>query len=274
MDTLRDEVYRRKLGHRGRGLAELEHRVGPVAAEIDARLRRHGQVRVLELGSGYGTVLLELRARYGTRIALQGLNREPRDGNREILLRNAADRGLPVDDKTPERAVPAIAFGDAAAGLPFADDAFDVVVSQVAWPYFGNKIGVLREVIRVLAPDGIARIDADELTTKLPAEYARLVEIWQGGSLVPFADYLRRYGLAFVRAPDGEYLRIEKRPGFGEDLALRYEIDTKSLHAHWDGIKCVYTCEPGASSPRDTAGAESIASTTPSATSRSISPSS
>src|SRR5690242_6562502 len=272
MHTLRDEVYRRKLGHRGRGVHDLEQRVGPVVAEIDARLARQAAVRIMELGAGYGTALLELRARYGARVALFGMNREPRDGNREILLRNAADRGLPIDDGAPERALPAIAYGDVAAGLPFPDDAFDLVVSQVAWLYFGDKIGVLREVMRVLAPDGIAKIDADELAPKLPHEYARLVEIWQDGTLVPFGDYLRRYDLAFGTAADGEYLRIEKRAGFGDDLSLRYEIDTRRVHAHWDGIKCVYACEPGASRASDASG--STDSTTPSATSASIAASS
>ncbi|HTL77551.1 MAG TPA: class I SAM-dependent methyltransferase [Casimicrobiaceae bacterium] len=264
MDTLCDEVYRRKLGHRGRGVHDLEQHVGPVLREIDARLGRRDVVRILELGPGYGTALLELRARYGARVELCGMNREPRDGNPEILLRNAADRGLPVDDRAPERALPAMAYGDVAAGLPFPDDAFDLVVSQVAWLYFGDKIGVLREVIRVLAPDGLAKIDADELAPKLPHEYARLVEIWQHGALVPFGDYLRRHGLAFVGAPDGEYLHVEKRPGFGDDLSLRCEIDTKRVHAHWDGIKCVYACEPGAS--RGGAASSSTDSTTPSAT--------
>lgn len=272
MDTLRDEVYRRKLGHRGRGVHDLERRVGPVVGEIDARLSRRDVVRILELGAGYGTALLELRARYGARVELFGMNREPRDGNAEILLRNAADRGLPVDDRAPERALPALAYGDVAAGLPFPDDAFDLVVSQVAWQYFGDKIGVLREVIRVLAPDGLAKIDADELAPKLPREYARLVEIWQDGTLVPFGDYLRRYGLAFGTAADGDYLHVEKRRGFGDDLSLRCEIDTRRVHAHWDGVKCVYACEPGASRASD--GSRSIDSTTPSATSASISASS
>jgi hypothetical protein len=115
-------------------------------------------------------------------------------------------------------------------------------VSQVAWLYFGNKIAVLRDVMRVLAPGGIARIDADEMHPKLPAEYARLVEIWQERRLVPFGDYLRRFGLAFAPAIDGEYLHIEKRDGFGDDLALLFEIDTHRIDAHFDGIKCVYAC--------------------------------
>lgn len=246
MDTLSDDAYRRKLAHRGRGVADLERRVGPVCAEIEGRLERRDVVRILELGSGYGTALLELRARYGARVALHGVNRQPRDGNPEILLRNAAERGLPVDDSAPDRALPGLTFGDVAAGLPFPDDAFDLVLSQVAWLYFGDKIGVLREVMRVLAPDGVARIDADERYPKLPPEYARLVEIWQQGRLVPFGDYLRRHGLGFARAEDGDYLFIEKRAGFGADLTLRCEIDTQRLEPHWDGVKCVYACASGA----------------------------
>jgi SAM-dependent methyltransferase len=242
MHTLRDDVYRRKLVHRGRGLRDLEQHVGPVCPDIDARLARQPVVRILELGAGYGTALLELRARYGARVELHGMNRDPRDGDPEILLRNAADRGLPIDDSTAERALPALAYGDVAGGLPFPDASFDLVVSQVAWLYFGHKIGVLRDVMRVLAHDGTGRIDADEFAPKLPREYARLVEIWQGGRLVSFADYLRRHRLGFVAAPDGEYLHVEKRTGFGDDLSLCYEIDTQRLHAHWDGVKCVYAC--------------------------------
>ena len=242
MHTLRDEVYRKKLPHRGRGVAELEQRVGPVCPEIEARLARQPVVRILEIGAGYGTTLLELRARYGARVALHALNREPRDGNAEIFLRNAADRGLPVDDGSPERALPAVSYADVATGLPFADASFDLVVSQVAWLYFGNKIGVLRDVIRVLARHGLAKIDADEVHPKLPAEYARLVEIWQKGRLVPFGDYLRRFGLGFAEASDGEYLHIGKCERFGDDLTPLFEIDTHRVDPHFDGIKCIYAC--------------------------------
>jgi len=238
--TIRETRYREKLVHRGRGVRDLERRVGAVCGEIDARLARQEVVRVLELGCGYGTALLELRARYGARVALHGVNRAPGDGNRDILLRNAADRGLHMDDAAPERALPAIAYADVASGLPFRNDAFDLVVSQVAWLYFGNKIGVLREAVRVLAPGGVAKIDADEIDPRLPAEYARLVEIWQAGRLVPFGDYLRPFGVGFAPAPEGEYLKLRKCPALGDDLTPLFEIDTSRLYAHWDGIKCVY----------------------------------
>ncbi|MDQ2917333.1 MAG: hypothetical protein M3R40_09315, partial [Pseudomonadota bacterium] len=103
-------------------------------------------------------------------------------------------------------------------------------------------VGVLQEVIRVLKPDGIAKIDADEVRPGLPPEYGRLVEIWEDGKLVPFGDYLRRFGMGLVPAPEGQYLRIGKAERFGEDLTPVCEIDLSRLHGHWDGIKCIYRC--------------------------------
>ncbi len=241
--VLRDEHYREKLPHRARGLRDLERLVDGVLGDIEERLARQDFVRVLELGCGYGTALLELRARFGRRVELHGLNRLPEDGNADILARNAAERGL-LGGAHADAPWPAIAFGDVAAGLPYADATFDLVYSQVAWLYFGNKAGVIREVVRVLREGGLAKIDADEVRSGLPVEYRRLVEIWQDGRLVPFGDYLRRFGMALARAPEGEYLRVGKRPGFGDDLTRVLEIDLSTLHPHWDGIKCVYSCAP------------------------------
>ena len=233
---IRDEHYRAKQPHRGRGVDDLERTVGGLCREIDACVERQGIARVLELGCGYGTALLELRARYGRHIELHGLNRLHGDGNAEILLRTATERGLAAG----EVSFPVIAHGDVAEGLPFANDTFDLVYSQVAWLYFGNKAGVIREIIRVLRAGGLAKIDADEVRPGLPPEYARLFEIWQNGKLVPFGDYLKRYGMALVPAPEGEYLRFAKANRFGCDLTPVFEIDLSRLHAHWDGIKCVY----------------------------------
>lgn len=256
---LRDAHFRAKRDHRGRGVGDLERTVGGVIAEIDARLERQDVVRVLELGCGYGTALLELRARYGRHVELHGLNRLRNDGDAEVLLRNARERKL-LETSLEAAPLPSLVHGDVAHGLPFPDASFDLVYSQVAWLYFGNKVGVVRDVMRVLRNDGIAKIDADDVRTGLPAEYARLVEIWENGTLVAFRDYVRRYGFGFEPAPDGEYLRFGKLRAFGEELQPVVEIDLAALHAHWDGVKCVYRVQrerlardaPRAGSDRDT----------------------
>ncbi len=241
---IRDQHYWAKLPFRARGHAQLVERIGGVFADIDQRLERNDVVRVLELGCGYGTVLLELQRRYGRRVELSGINREPGDGDADILLRNGIEHGLIAADAPLTTALPVVTYADVALGLPFDDESFDIVYSQVAWLYFANKVAVLREVSRVLRDDGLAKIDADELRPGLPNEYKRLVEIWQDGRLIPFGDYLRRFSMVFAPAPDGEYLRFGKSPRFGQDLQLVLQVDLSELHAHWDGVKCVYRLTP------------------------------
>jgi len=237
---MQDERYVAKMPFRTRGHADLVQRVGGVFAEIDERLGRRDVVRVLELGCGFGTALLDLRERYGPRVALFGLNRRPRDGDADTVLRNGIERGLIASNAPLTEPLPTIVFGDVADGLPFDDETFDLVYSQVAWLYFADKVGVIREVSRVLRDDGLAKIDADELRHDLPPEYQRLVEIWQDGRLLPFGDYLRRFGMALEPAPEGEYLRFGKSPDFGADLKLAFQVDLGELYKHWNGIKCVY----------------------------------
>jgi SAM-dependent methyltransferase len=241
---IQESRYRTKQSFRTRGHAELVQRVGGVYAEIDDRLRRQDLVRVLELGCGFGTVLLELRQRYGPQVALHGINRRPRDGDADALLRNGIERNLIAPGGPLTDPLPTVAFGDVAEGLPFPDGSFDIVYSQVAWLYFGNKVGVLRDVIRVLRDDGLAKIDADELRLELPPEYRRLIEIWHEGRLIPFGDYLRRYDMAFVPAAEGEYVRISKSAHFGDDLELAFQVELGEICANWNGIKCVYRMMP------------------------------
>ena len=197
---MQDARYVSKFAFRTRGHDDLVLRVGGVFAEIDERLARRDVVDVLELGCGFGTALLDLRARYGRRARLFGMNRRARDGDAEAMWRNGVERGLIVPDATLTVPLPTIAFADVADGLPFAADTFDVVYSQVAWLYFGNKVRVMQEVIRVLRDDGIAKIDADEIRDDLPPEHQRLVEIRDDARPVPFGDYLREYGMAFQPA--------------------------------------------------------------------------
>lgn len=213
-------------------------------AEVQDRLRQHTPVRVLEVGCGYGTVLLELQARFGAAVDLHGINKSPRDGDADALFRNGVEQGLIALDRQSSHPMPKISFGDVAEGLPFPDDSLDIVYSQVAWLYFGNKIAVLREINRVLRRDGIAKIDADDVRHDLPLEYQRLVEIWQGGRLVPFSDYIRPLGMTFIPAAVGQFLCFGKSPRCCEELEQVLQITLAQIDSRWRGVKCVYRVGP------------------------------
>ena len=227
-------------------MADLETSVAGVIAEIDERLARKQVVRVLELGCGFGVALLDLYERYGQRVEAFGINRTPHDGGFDSMRLALREREHRRTNSAQPR-LPDVVYADVAGPLPFPDGSFDVVYSQVAWLYFSNKIGVLRETVRLLRADGVAKIDADEFRKDLPPEYARLVEIWENGRILPFGEYVRRYGGALQVAPDdGQYLRFGKQRSFGEDLERIVEIDVSGIHPEWDGVKCVYRLRPPA----------------------------
>lgn len=237
---IEESRYLLKQPFRTRGHAQLVMRAEGIFSDIDTRLQCRDRVRVLELGCGFGTVLLELRQRYGPRVDLHGINRRTRDGDIDTLLRNGYESRLIEPSVNLMTSLPMISYVDVAKGLPFPDDSFDIVFSQVSWRYFGNKVGVLREISRTLRDDGLAKIDADELRPSLPEEYRRLVEIWKNGRLIPFGEYIKAFGMSLLPTEMGEYLRFGKLRGFGDNLEPVLEINLSEIQDRWNGIKCVY----------------------------------
>jgi SAM-dependent methyltransferase len=97
--------------------------------------------RILDFGCGVGWVLAEAQAegeplRFGVDLSLDALQ-----GRCGTQLR--ADRENPHIE---------LVAGDGTR-LPFADEAFDVVIGHVSLPYMDTRDG-LREIYRVLAPGG------------------------------------------------------------------------------------------------------------------------
>jgi ubiquinone/menaquinone biosynthesis C-methylase UbiE len=121
----------------GADLAEFEADARRVAARLAPG------ARVLEIAPGPGYLAIAL-ARLGS-FQVSGL-----DISRSfvrIAADNAAKAGVDVDSR----------HGDAAA-IPFADGAFDFVVCRAAFKNFGDPVGALGEMHRVLTPGGEALI--------------------------------------------------------------------------------------------------------------------
>jgi SAM-dependent methyltransferase len=117
----------------------------PIAADI-AAVAPAG-ARVLEVGCGPGHLALRLARQHG--LDVTGLDLDPAMIER---ARANADRAGDGDGRRP-----AFYVGDVAA-LPFADGAFDLVVSTLSLHHWADPTAGLAEIGRVLRPGGRALI--------------------------------------------------------------------------------------------------------------------
>jgi ubiquinone/menaquinone biosynthesis C-methylase UbiE len=112
-----------------------------VAADV-AAAGLHDGARVLDVGTGPGRVPLAIAH------ALPKLRVEGLDQSAEMIAqarRNATDAGL--DDRVR------FTVGDV-AGLPYADAAFDLIVSTMSQHHWADATAGLRELRRALRPGG------------------------------------------------------------------------------------------------------------------------
>ena len=124
--------------------------------------------RVLDVGSGAGTDSLVAGLMVGLEGSVTGLDMTP-----EMLAKaraGAAELGL-------ER----VTFLEGEAErLPFADESFDVVISNGVVDLIPDKDAVFSEIHRVLAPGG--RIQIADVTIQQPVsdEGKRNIDLWTG----------------------------------------------------------------------------------------------
>jgi len=141
--------------------------------------------RILDLGCGTGIVARQLRERLGGAARIAGL-----DVNAGMLA-VARDRAPDVDWRE----------GNAIA-LPFADQSFDLVLSQQMIQFVPDRAAAAREIHRVLAPGG--RV---------------LASSWRPRAENPLMD-------ALGRAAEHHFGRSnDKRMSFGDVDALRSLFD-------------------------------------------------
>jgi SAM-dependent methyltransferase len=155
---------------------------------------RSGRVRVLDVGCGTGNWLAGQAAAFGGRVELFGVDPS------EAMLARARTK------------LPGVELGVASAeSLPFADGAFDYVVSRFAFHHFTDKPRALDELNRVLAPEGALhlmnvapeRMPGWWVFRYFPEARAENVRYWEATRI---ADELERRGFVVE-------LAIEERRG-------------------------------------------------------------
>ena len=124
--------------------------------------------QVLDLGSGAGTDSLVAAQMVGPEGSVTGLDMTPQ----MLAKAEAAARLLGVAN---------VEFVEGEAeDLPFADESFDVVISNGVIDLVPDKDAVFGEVFRVLAPGG--RIQVADVTIQNPVSEAgrRDIDLWTG----------------------------------------------------------------------------------------------
>jgi SAM-dependent methyltransferase len=235
------EEFARLHPFRSRGLASLERNVGGVLDVVRELLAGRERLRILELGCGYCTALVELEATFGDRVELHGINKRPWHGSWATARASVAKLGLMSEDEFDRLARPTLYYHDLDEPLPLPDDSFDLVFSQLSFVYYRRKAEVLEEVNRVLAPGGLAKLDVLADRTDLPVEYARSFEIWERGRSVDFWEYAARFETLVRRLAMGKpYLEMRKAPSLRLGLEFVAAVDLKRIHTEWWGTKSVY----------------------------------
>lgn len=252
---------------RTRGLDEIKHRIGDIEIDILARLGQGRPVRILELGCGYGSVLMELYAKYGDEVELHGVNDREDGGNWDIFQRNAVDRGIFTQEQVTELDPVQVHIFDVSNPFPLDSDYFDIIIMQVAFFFFADKINCLEECHRVLNNDGVARLHIWVTRKNLPADKPVALIIRNEGREVDFWDYIAPFEnleqrmLPQRRKPawykrllgSGEtkmrsYLEMRKSPGFNFGLKMVDSIDYFPLTGSVHGFQCIYeTVDPNRS---------------------------
>jgi ubiquinone/menaquinone biosynthesis C-methylase UbiE len=163
----------------------------------DAARIRTGQ-RVLDVACGTGVLAREALARTGPTGHVAGV--DPVPGMLAVA----------------EQLAPAIEWREGVAeSLPFADGAFDAVVSQFGLMFFGDRPRALREMLRVLAPGGRMAIAVWDSLDNLPA-YAAEVALLARLAGEPAADALRA---PFVLGDRGVLAKLFDQVGIQANLS-------------------------------------------------------
>ena len=234
---------------RKRGLEEAKERIGDIEREVKLLLKNKKKIKVLEIGCGYGKVLLELRGLFGDRVELHGTNLEKRWDLK--LIRRFALAHKMFHKKDVNKNLPKLHILDSGKKMRLKSSSFDLIYAQASVQYIHDKAKFLEEVNRLLTKNGKAIIELQEkkidsdvniVSTAYPIEYNTLFEIWNEGKKVDVLKYLKKFKNVRIKTAKKGWsvLHMTKGKRFSLGLELINSFNLNKLYKGWWGTKAVY----------------------------------
>jgi SAM-dependent methyltransferase len=205
-DVYRDvrvEAYGQDLGQTGWTTTEESE-------EIPRRLRLNVGSRALEVGCGSGRYALQVAASTGCRITGVDINAAGVANAHHL----AAGQNL---SKQAEFQVM-----DASQALPFGGGAFDAVFSNDVLCHIPGRLGLLREIFRVLKPGG-RLLFSDALVI---------------GGVISHEELAKRSSIGYyLFSPPGENERLLREAGFGRVEANDTTASAAEIAERWHNAR-------------------------------------
>ncbi len=247
---------------RNRGIDHAQRSLGNVIEIIKSKLKKQPKVKILEAGCGWGIAMLDLVKLFGNKIDIWGFNLKSEHGNQKTMIKEALKRHIFTKEQLKKIKLPKFYYCDASKRLPFKNNSFDVIFSQVTIYLIDNKVHFLEECNRLLKKEGIVRIAPSfekyhDYKNKKPGKkgepfyYLPYWEVWDKGKEINFWDYCKRIkGVKVVWKRRGQkggnkpmYIEIKKRKKLNFKLKLVTAIDYNFIWKEWNGVKSIYTTQ-------------------------------
>lgn len=239
MAKILTEREKLKLPFRGRGLSEFEKGIIPITNLIERSPKL--PFRILEIGCGFGQLLLDIRIAFGNKVELHGINLEKDSVDIDRTLRVGKYKNKDMSDLNINNCGINFIFCDAGEYIPFSNNFFDLIISQAAIVYVNDKSKLIQEINRVLKPDGEAHLWVGFENKGNDVGYWSTLEIYKDGEAISLSNYFSQFeNIDYKFKYGNSTIHLTKSAKIKMDLELVSFSNLELINPKYYGFKSIY----------------------------------